>query len=114
MMHQSNAKLILCLFFFFSFYGASIAQNLDISGNWTTVNADNCCSGNEELSSGEARTYDIPSTLPYNSVYFLLRGGDGGYAKAGSSCKSEGGDGATVRATFSVGPGADQLNPVFR
>lgn len=111
-MNHTNSKIILCLLFLLSFYDSAYSQNLDVSGTWTTVNVDNCCTGQHtELAGGQKQDFTIPTTVPQNAVYFALRGGDGGHAKAGSNCKSEGGDGASVNVTFFVGNNANQLKP---
>lgn len=111
-MYHSSSKIILCLLFLILIFGSPFAQNLDVSGNWATVNVDNCCTGQyTELSGGQKQDFTIPTTVSHNAVYFALRGGDGGHGKAGSNCKSEGGDGATVNVTFFVGDNANQLKP---
>ncbi|MEM9258637.1 MAG: hypothetical protein AAGA62_03260, partial [Bacteroidota bacterium] len=47
--------------------------------------------------------YYIPADAPYNAITFTLKGGDGGWAKAGADCRSEGGDGATTEITILIG-----------
>ena len=88
------------------------AQTLDVSGNDNVIGVDNCCNGlNTELSAGNSQTYTLPVSVSFNAVTFDLRGGDGGSAKAGSNCKSEGGDGAISRITCLVGDGPNMLKP---
>lgn len=64
----------------------------------------------------------IPADLDldeYDEIKFYLRGGDGGRRKVtffsalgvSSSCIAKGGEGATVKATFSIGYGAGALQP---
>ena len=79
------------------------------------VTVDDCCNGNfNELSGGESQDYDIPNDAIFggvNALTFTLRGGDGGFAKAGDDCKSEGGDGAVVTMTCLLGYETNQLKP---
>jgi regulation of enolase protein 1 (concanavalin A-like superfamily) len=112
-MENLNLKalfIIVCLFFISFWAGAQTL--LDDSGSMEIINVDNCCVGeNYELSQGNAQDFTIPSDVTHNAISFTLRGGDGGFAKAGADCKRWGGDGATVQATFFIGSGADQLEP---
>jgi hypothetical protein len=57
---------------------------------------------------GSAQEYTIPTTAS-NTISFTLRGGDGGFAKAGANCQSNGGQGALTEAVFKVGDGANEL-----
>lgn len=61
-----------------------------------------------------APVYKIPATTAMNEVTFSSRGADGGYSWLRSkfgckSCKANGGVGATINATFSLGNGENQL-----
>ncbi|MCB9275214.1 MAG: HYR domain-containing protein [Lewinellaceae bacterium] len=88
------------------------AQTLNDNGSTNTINVDNCCVGeNYEVSQGNAQDYTIPADASQNAISFTLRGGDGGFAKAGADCKRWGGDGATVKAVFLIGNEAGQLEP---
>ncbi len=86
------------------------AQTLNDNGSTHTINANG---SSQEF--GSAQDYIIPSSTSYNSISFTLRGGDGGYAEAGTSggdpCKSNGGAGATTEAVFWIGNGANELHP---
>ena len=86
------------------------AQTLNDDGNTHTISANGSGQPN-----GSAQDYTIPSNPLSNTISFTLRGGDGGYAEAGTSggnpCKSNGGEGATVEAEFLIGNGTNQLQP---
>ena len=87
------------------------AQELSENGG-VTINVDNCCSDQyNELGGGQVQEYTIPNYPFFNGLRFDLRGGDGGKAKAGSSCESVGGNGATVSAVFIIGEEENQLKP---
>ena len=81
----------------------------------TTVQIDNCCDGDHNwMSRGEAQDYRIPDDVifnGFNAITFSMNGGDGGYAKAGSDCKSVGGSGASASITCRLGDGINQLKP---
>ncbi len=53
--------------------------------------------------------FTIPLNPSSKLLKFTLRGGDGGWAQAGSDCKSGGGDGAVAEAEFIIGNDAGQL-----
>nr|HQU61350.1 hypothetical protein [Saprospiraceae bacterium] len=53
--------------------------------------------------------YIIPNVG--GSISFTLNGGDGGRRRVPDLCTRKGGQGATVQATFFIGPGAGQLAP---
>ncbi len=86
------------------------AQTLNDNGSTHTINAN----GSNQYS-GSAQDYTIPSNPLSNTISFTLRGGDGGYAEAGTSggnpCRSNGGEGATVEVEFLIGNGANELQP---
>ena len=111
-MYHNNLKWTLSLCLCLAFLSVSLsAQNLSQNGE-VTINVDNCCSGQyNEWAGGQVQDYTIPASPSYNGITFNLRGGDGGKAKAGANCQSEGGDGATVSATFVIGTEAEQLQP---
>ncbi|MCB0652655.1 MAG: hypothetical protein KDC85_15360, partial [Saprospiraceae bacterium] len=71
-------------------------------------------------------TSDIPTRINYEngtdytdyfvpnvggSISFTLNGGDGGRRRVPDLCTRKGGQGATVQATFFIGPGSGQLAP---
>ena len=63
---------------------------------------------------GSANVYKIPANTTYNELTISCNGGDGGWVKLPGSmlckqCKSKGGEGATISATFPLGPGDDQI-----
>ncbi len=88
------------------------AQNLNDNGATHTINADNCCTGQyNELAAGQVQDYTIPAASTQNRITFTLRGGDGGFAKAGADCKSAGGEGAITTAQFAIGNYANELKP---
>ena len=96
---------------FFSWSQPYLATN-GVPGN---ISVDDCCNGDfNELSKGESQDYYIPDDAIFNGINaltFSLRGGDGGFAKAGDDCKSVGGDGATVIMTCLLGYENNQLAP---
>lgn len=109
-MNHTFFKIALCILLCFS-YRLS-AQELDASGALGIIVTDNCCNGEDnEFYQGQPQDYTIPTTVSFNAIRFFLKGGDGGSAKAGADCKSEGGDGATVSAFFPVGNESNQLKP---
>lgn len=69
--------------------------------------------------SGSFQDYPIPEGTPSGTMTFTCKGGDGGdailleYTYTGSFeyCRTNGGKGAEVSGTFTVGPGAQALNP---
>ncbi|MBK8969114.1 MAG: T9SS type A sorting domain-containing protein [Lewinellaceae bacterium] len=82
------------------------AQTLNDDGSTHTINANG-----STQHQGAAQDYTIPSNTTYNTLSFTLRGGDGGYAKAGADCQSNGGEGATTEAVFWIGNGINELRP---
>ncbi|MEZ4966238.1 MAG: MopE-related protein [Saprospiraceae bacterium] len=102
--------IALALIHIFSPTAELSAQTLNDNGSTYTINAN----GSEQRL-GSAQDYTIPSNTSYNSISFTLRGGDGGYAEAGTSdgdpCKSNGGAGATTEALFWIGNGTNELKP---
>jgi type IX secretion system substrate protein len=82
------------------------AQTLNDNGSTHTINHNGSI-----RTTGSAQDYTIPSNSAFNSISFTLRGGDGGYARASSSCKSNGGEGATTTAKFWIGTGTNELLP---
>ena len=65
---------------------------------------------------------DFILPLGISDITFTAKGGDGGYGRIATylclwddyyvnDCKGNGGRGATVTATFSIGLGVDQLQP---
>ncbi|MCB9295771.1 MAG: T9SS type A sorting domain-containing protein [Lewinellaceae bacterium] len=102
--HLSKITLLLILLMTTSM--AASAQTLNNDGNTHTISANG-----SSQHQGSAQDYIIPSNPGHNTLSFTLRGGDGGYAKAGDDCQSNGGEGATTVAEFWVGNGANDLAP---
>ena len=51
----------------------------------------------------------LPQNPSYNSITFTMKGGDGGWASAGSDCVAGGGLGAVVEFTLLIGNGPGQI-----
>ena len=113
MVHSKLYILIAIVFYLLTFESNRlIAQsNLNANGNVYKFDAN-----------GSYRDRVIPSNLDvdiYDKLKLYLRGGDGGRRKVsffsliggGTSCIAKGGEGATVKATFSIGYGDDDLQP---
>ncbi|MEZ4962975.1 MAG: T9SS type A sorting domain-containing protein [Saprospiraceae bacterium] len=87
-------------------FNLSAQQPLNDDGDTHTINAN----GSQEYQ-GSAQDYTIPYYSIHNTLSFTLRGGDGGYAKAGNNCTTYGGAGATTVAEFWIGTGTNELKP---
>ncbi len=70
--------------------------------------------------SGTFQDFIVPESLEGGEAEFTARGGDGGFARITNTipilggmqvCASEGGQGATVSATFAVGHGVGEIPP---
>lgn len=59
--------------------------------------------------SGTFVDFVIPDDPTVDEIEFTLKGGDGGFAMLTNSCKSDGGEGATVTARFKIGAGDDAI-----
>lgn len=91
---------ILCLFFFALLLPQGKSQQeLICDGNLQTIDF-----------SGTFQDFVIPADPTVDEIEFTLKGGDGGFAQLGtSSCKSDGGEGATVTARFKIGEEAGAI-----
>ncbi len=104
---KSLAGLALTLISLFGFRYELSAQTLNADGTPHTVEATN----EAKLYQGAPQDFTIPTNVSFNSILFTLKGGDGGYAKAGNNCKSNGGEGATTTVGFKIGSATDELKP---
>ncbi|MCO6492368.1 MAG: hypothetical protein J5I98_28380, partial [Phaeodactylibacter sp.] len=97
-MKNVHSLLLIITLVFIHAFGLP-AQTLNDNGSTHTINANG-----SSQDQGSAQDYTIPSNSSYNSISFTLRGGDGGYAEAGTQngdpCISNGGAGATTVASF--------------
>jgi len=108
-MKNANAFLLGLALVFLLMTGLNVdvlAQALNDNGSTHTISANG-----STRSTGSAQDYTIPANTVFNSISFTLKGGDGGYAKAGADCKSNGGEGALTTVQFWIGTGANELKP---
>ncbi len=80
----------------FSTFAQTDLEDLDDNGQSQDLNF-----------TGDVQDFIIPDGS-YNSIEFVLRGGDGGRARLGD-CESEGGDGATIKTSILIGTGSNQF-----
>ncbi len=105
MTNMHSFKAILALLLMSITYNLHAQTDLDDSG--TLITRYNPNTG--EQSEGTFEDFTIPSNSEYGYITFQVRGGDGGRAKAGANCTSEGGDGALVDFVITIGDGMGEL-----
>ncbi|MCG8331269.1 MAG: HYR domain-containing protein [Chitinophagales bacterium] len=112
---KESIKYICLMTFMLGLSYTSWSQS-DLATNApTSVQIDNCCDGDYNwMSRGEVQDFRIPDDVIYNgfnAITFSMSGGDGGYARAGSNCKSVGGSGASASITCRLGDEINYLKP---
>ncbi|WP_422106258.1 BspA family leucine-rich repeat surface protein [Winogradskyella sp.] len=90
--------LVFSMLLLLGFAMSTAQSTLNADGSWHTV-----------YYTGSAEDFVMPSSTDYTHVEFQLMGGDGGDARYSASCIGEGGQGAEVIATFTIGGASNEL-----
>lgn len=97
----TSKSLFKAFFFSFLFLTVSVAwaqPNLTCDGNVQTVGF-----------TGTYQDFIVPDDPSVGQIEITLKGGDGGFARLGSLCKSDGGEGAKVFLIIELGEGAGKV-----